>query len=1073
MQASTDGVNFSNIAGASYSVSANTATGWVNFAFTEPVTAKYIRIVTVRGGRTWDNSGWLVKITELEVYGTGGNVTDFINGIRPDESKLLVLDGALSNANPFVPETGIEKLLDNDTSTSWIPSTDIHLETSNAWARIALSTKSQVSDICLYATASVFPREFKLQYSMDGTTFTDIPDGTYTMYADAAEGWLNFNFATPVEAKYVRIFLIRNGPTNDGNWLSKIAEIDVYGTAVEDKNTVNGTQPDESKKLNITGASSTADAFVPESGVEMIWDGNTSTAWIPSTDIHSETSNASARITLETLSTVTDMRIYASATVFPREFKIQYSTDGSNFTDVAGGLYWADKDAAVGWFNFNFSTPVTAKYMRILIVRNGPTNDGNWLTKIAEVETFGTAGDDTGTNNGNRPDENKLLILNGAISNADPFLGSDANSVNNLWDGDTSTSWIPSTDIHLEASNAWARIALSAKSQVSDISLFATATVFPREFKLQYSIDGTNFTDIPGGAYQMNADADEGWFNFNFATSVEAKYIRIFLVKNGPTNDGNWLSKIAEIEVYGTAGEDKNTANGTQPDETKKLNITGAMSTVDPFLPESGIAMLWDDDTSTSWIPSTDIHSETSNAVARVTLETMSTVTDMRIYATATVFPREFQIQYSTDGSNFTDVAGGLYWADGDAPEGWFNFNFATPVTAKYMRIVIIRNGPTNDGNWLTKIAEVEVFGTAGEDNTSENGNKPDESKILTIVNASSNKDAFVDPANGVSSLYDDDTSTSWIPNADIHSETTDSYAVLQLEQYSQISAIQLYATASVFPREFQLQASNDGVSFTDITGGHYKADGDPDEGWFNFNFTTPIEGKYVRILVQRNGPTSDGNWLTKIAEVKIYGVKTELKPKEGDEIHTTGITASSTLENSDFTTDKLNDGDVNTFWCAQWGNANKAELDEPEWATIGFESICSVGKVVLYPSVHVNGNVNHFPANFKLQYSTDGKTFKDVAGQSYTNYTAKLGANEFVFSSPVNAKYIRVVITKKGMDGDTASAVFLVKIAEMKAYYGSGAANSSPDTGDVGSALALAVLTLSAGALIISKKKK
>lgn len=1060
LQSSKTGQLYTDIPGGMYDVNSNTPMGWVDFIFDSQVEAKYIRIVTVRG----DFSGsWLVKFNEIEILGTP---------LYTQELAKLEVTGV--TANPEAPLWGdanwsSDHLIDGNPATGWCPNRDHLVETNVSSASLELKTLSTVNRVRMYAMAECFPREFKIQSSETGAFYTDVPGAAFSVDTDTTEGWIDITFNDGVLAQYIRIVTARSGKTGDGTaWFVHIGEVELFGTA--------GDAAGE--KLTILKANANKGPFNDASNeVTSLYDGNLSTCWIPSTDFSiQDAQGAWARITLDCVSTVYKAKLLAGVNLFPREFKLQYSVDGYNFTDIPGGSFTAASEPSQGWVHFNFSTPVQARYIRIALIKMGPTDDGNFLSKIHEIELYGIKGENRNTTNGTRPDTDKKLEVIGSTTNTNPFLGDDLNSATSLWDDDTSTSWIPATPF-VESTDAWARMRLGSTATITDIRVYATATVFPREFKLQSSVDGVTFTDIPGGLFWADDDIEEGWYNINLATPVQAKYIRLQLVRNCPTYDGNYLSKVAEVELFGTAGTDVDTTSGTRPDPDLLLRLNGAISNVDPFLgsDENGVNNLWDDDTSTSWIPSTDIHLETSNAWARITLGAKSQVSDVSLYATASVFPREFKLQSSIDGENFTDIPGGSYLLNADADEGWFNFNFATPVEAKYIRIFLIRNGPTNDGNWLSKIAEVQVYGVAGEDKNTLNGTKPNLDTKLAVSAVTSNKGAFVVEDNAVTSLCDDDTSTTWIPNADIHSESTDSYALIQLERYSKITDFRLYATVTVFPREFKLQVSQDGVTFTDIPGGLYWADGDAPEGWFNFNFTAPVEGKYIRIQIIRNGPTSDGNWLTKIAEAEVFGQVTVEKPTEGSEIQVKETASSSNLENSDFTVDKIADGDLNSFWCAQWGNAEKADLDEAEWASIGFENKTSVGKVTLYPSIHVNGNINHFPADFKLQYSVDGNNWKNIPGQSYTGYTAHEGANDFVFANSVNAKYIRLYVTKKGLDGDPASTVFLVKVAEMKAFYGNGSFSDSPDTGDTGIPLQSMILLslLTCGLIVFLSKKR
>jgi len=70
------------------------------------------------------------------------------------------------------------------------------------------------------------------------------------------------------------------------------------------------------------------------------------------------------------------------------------------------------------------------------------------------------------------------------------------------------------------------------------------------------------------------------------------------------------------------------------------------------------------------------------------------------------------------------------------------------------------------------------------------------------------------------------------------------------------------------------------------------------------------------------------------------------------------------------------------------------------------------------------------FPTGFSLQYSTDGATWTNVPGQTYTGYPNP-GSNvqAFTFSSPVQAQYIRLYATQLGTDN---VGTYYLQLAQM-----------------------------------------
>ena len=121
-------------------------------------------------------------------------------------------------------------------------------------------------------------------------------------------------------------------------------------------------------------------------------------------------------------------------------------------------------------------------------------------------------------------------------------------------------------------------------------------------------------------------------------------------------------------------------------------------------------------------------------------------------------------------------------------------------------------------------------------------------------------------------------------------------------------------------------------------------------------------------------------------------------------------------------------DGDNSTFWTSDQKSATGAE-----WIAMDMGQNCNISRIRLYPRTY-NEITNCFPVDFKLQYSTDGSTWNDVPGQSYTGYSTP-GNNEqsFTFNTAVTARYIRLYATRFSADiyGD-----YYLQIAEMSADY-------------------------------------
>ena len=115
-------------------------------------------------------------------------------------------------------------------------------------------------------------------------------------------------------------------------------------------------------------------------------------------------------------------------------------------------------------------------------------------------------------------------------------------------------------------------------------------------------------------------------------------------------------------------------------------------------------------------------------------------------------------------------------------------------------------------------------------------------------------------------------------------------------------------------------------------------------------------------------------------------------------------------------------DGDVSTVWCSDKHTSAFAA----EWVSLSLPALCSISHLVVVPASNGDG----FPVAFRIQYSTDGNTWLNIAGQSYSNYLNP-GNNPvlFTFSSPVTTKYIRIYATQ--LAGNSTDGYYM-KFAEV-----------------------------------------
>lgn len=135
-----------------------------------------------------------------------------------------------------------------------------------------------------------------------------------------------------------------------------------------------------------------------------------------------------------------------------------------------------------------------------------------------------------------------------------------------------------------------------------------------------------------------------------------------------------------------------------------------------------------------------------------------------------------------------------------------------------------------------------------------------------------------------------------------------------------------------------------------------------------------------------------------------------------------------SSQHNASWRPTNLIDGDPGS----SWSSSRQASGVGQQWAAVDAGGTVEIDRVTLIPRLE-NGVPLGFPEDFELQASTDGTTWTDIPGQSYTGHPnpADDDGVTFFFDSPVTARYVRLYATKFRTDGTS----FYVQMAEMRLY--------------------------------------
>lgn len=125
------------------------------------------------------------------------------------------------------------------------------------------------------------------------------------------------------------------------------------------------------------------------------------------------------------------------------------------------------------------------------------------------------------------------------------------------------------------------------------------------------------------------------------------------------------------------------------------------------------------------------------------------------------------------------------------------------------------------------------------------------------------------------------------------------------------------------------------------------------------------------------------------------------------------------TPTNRVFVVDGRRNSDVNFIG---WASNNGIASQHTEWITINTGAVNKIDTVDLYPRSDVPGA--YFPADFKIQVSSDNSTWTDVVTQTNYPQPTSGGVQRFTFPE-VNAQYVRVLCTALRPYGGDFRVVF------------------------------------------------
>lgn len=286
------------------------------------------------------------------------------------------------------------------------------------------------------------------------------------------------------------------------------------------------------------------------------------------------------------------------------EYKIQVSSDGKVYTDVVHVT-----DGTGGTVTHLLPNGTIARYVRMQGIRSSASNGYS----LCEFEVY-------------RKNNNAVIYNLGkstSSSSYDAWWAKPSQAV----DGALDTRWSASA-----SQEDWITVDLGLKKEIFKVELLWTSYAYGKEYKIQISDDGVNFTDL---IHVTNGKGTTATFEMPVGTY--GRYVRM----QGIQNNGSAYSMF-EFNVYCEQVEGLLYSTGKQA-TTSHYDAWWAV----PGKVTDGVA----DDESNRWAASAS-----PNDWITIDLGVVKEITIAEFIWTPYAYAKEFKIQVSDDGEAFTDV---------------------------------------------------------------------------------------------------------------------------------------------------------------------------------------------------------------------------------------------------------------------------------------------------------------------------------------------------------------------------------------------------------------------------------
>jgi hypothetical protein len=375
---------------------------------------------------------------------------------------------------------------------------------------------------------------------------------------------------------------------------------------------------------------------------------------------------------------------------FPKDFQIQYSSDGTNWNTALS--YTGYPTPANGdLLAFIFSNPVAAQYIRIYVTKLG--SEGSiYACQLAELEPVlhVTA----------IPADSYATITSGSASS---FISGW--EVAKAWDGNMSSCW---SSLPRGTANytEWISLNMGSQKKIKGIVLYPTSTglCYPVNFKFQYGSNGTTWTDVPNTAILSHAKPNDGYAQsrtYLFPGVIAAQYLRIYATRL--SSDGSaYYFQLADVKPILYDASATSTLASARYD---------SLSTATSILAGWPIKNAMDSNGATCW--SSNAHgSATASETIQLRLGDRRMIRRIGLVprTSGLCFPQDFQIECSSDNRNWQILPGQKftgYPAVSTSDEQIFQLRY--PVVCSYIRVTATKL--RSDGyNYYFHLAEINAY---------------------------------------------------------------------------------------------------------------------------------------------------------------------------------------------------------------------------------------------------------------------------------------------------------------------------------------------------------------------------